>query len=301
MGQLEDMSLFTRIVDTGSITETARQLNIAKSAVSRRLMTLEETLGVQLLNRTTRKSSLTESGKLYYQQAQNILNEVEDLSNSLQQTHVTLTGTLKLAVPLSFGLIHLAPAVSQFASLHPDLVIDLHFADRQVDLVEEGFDLAVRIANMADSTLMARRLTTIRHTLSGSPDYLQKYGTPKHPDDLTKHKLLKYASPTGLSHHVTDAKGNQHEIKANVVMTANNGDFLRQAALEGHGLVFSPTFIGWKEFEKGTLVRVLQEYQYLELGAYAVYPQTRFLSARVRQFVDFLADYFGQTPYWDQV
>ncbi|WP_169545655.1 LysR family transcriptional regulator [Sneathiella aquimaris] len=299
MGQFEDMSLFIRIADTGSITETAYQLNIAKSAVSRRLMNLEDRLGVQLLNRTTRKSSLTEAGRRFYRQSQVILSDMDELSNSMQQRTTELSGTLKVAVPLSFGLMHLSKAVIKFSELHPELDIDLNFADRQVDLVEEGFDLALRIADLADSSLVARKLTTIRHTLSASPSYLEKHGVPESFHDLKNHSLLKYSSPTGLTHFLMDGDGNRHEIKGKTIMTANNGDFLRQAAVEGCGLVFGPTFIVWKDIQAGSLIPVLQEYEYLELGAFAVYPQTRFLSARVRQFIDFLVDYFGPEPYWD--
>lgn len=300
MGQLEDMALFVRIIDTGSITATADQLNLAKSAVSRRLMILESNLGVQLLNRTTRKSSLTEAGLTYYQQAQGILTNVDDLKNAISEKTTDLTGTLKIAVPLSFGLLHLSPAVNKFAGLHPDLVIDIHFADRQVDLIEEGIDLTIRIAKLADSSLIARRLTTIRHMLCASPEYLLERGVPKTPDDLNDHDILRYKSPSGLSHQITDKQGNSIHIGGKTAMTSNNGDFLRQAALSGRGLYLSPTFLNWRDLKAGTLVAVLPQFKYLELGAYAVYPNTRFLPARVRQFIDFLSHYFGEIPYWDK-
>ncbi|MEH6402032.1 MAG: LysR family transcriptional regulator [Sneathiella sp.] len=299
MGQLEDMSLFVRIIDTGSITATAEQLGLAKSAVSRRLMTLENGLGVQLLNRTTRKSSLTEAGLIYYQQAQGILANVDDLKNAVTEKNTELKGVLKIAVPLSFGLLHLSPAVNEFANLHPDLVIDIHFADRQVDLIEEGIDLTIRIANLSDSSLIARRLSTIGHMLCASPAYLLKHGVPKTPEDLKSHHILRYKSPSGISHQMTDNEGNSFDISGKTVMTANNGDFLKQAALNGRGIYLCPTFINWRDIQAGLLVPILADYNYLELGAYALYPNTRFLSARVRQFIDFLKEYFGETPYWD--
>ncbi|MBL4908306.1 MAG: LysR family transcriptional regulator [Sneathiella sp.] len=299
MGQLEDMALFIKIVENGSITATAGHLNIAKSAVSRRLMDLEIRLGVQLLNRTTRKSSLTEAGQLFYQKAQAIVSDAEDLTNLVSSGSAELRGTLKVAVPLSFGLLHLSPAVNKFSDMHPDLLIDLHFADRQIDLVEEGFDLAIRIAQLEDSSLVARRITTIRHTLCASPDYLLKRGIPETAEDLKHHDILKYSSPTGLSHQISDKQGVFHEIQGNVVMMANNGDFLKQAALAGRGIYFTPTFISWREFKNGSLVPILKDYEYMDLGAYTVYPQTRFLSERVRQFIDFLSVRFGQEPYWD--
>jgi len=299
MGQLEDMSLFVRIIDTGSITAAADQLGLAKSAVSRKLMILENSLGVQLLNRTTRKSSLTEAGLIYYQQAQGILANVDDLRNAVSEKNTELKGILKIAVPLSFGLLHLSPAVNEFSKLHPDLIIDIHFADRQVDLIEEGIDLTIRIAELADSSFIARRLSTIRHMLCASPAYLLKHGVPKTPEDLSDHDILRYKSPSGLTHQLTDEDGNNFDISGKTVMTANNGDFLRQAALSGRGIYLSPTFLNWRDIQSGTLVPILQDYKYLELGAYAIYPNTRFLSARVRQFIDFLSDYFGPSPYWD--
>lgn len=300
MGQLEDMALFTRIVDTGSLTETADQMGIAKSAVSKRLNQLESKLGVQLLNRTTRTNSLTESGRQYYARAQSILSDVNDLTNSLQQERVELSGVLKLAVPLSFGLMHLAPAVNQFAKEHPDLRIDLNFADRQVDLVEEGFDLAIRIADLTDSTLVARRFTTIRHCLCASPAYLDKYGTLTHPEELRDHRILKYVSPSGATHHFRDSEGKSFEWTGTIAMSANNGDFLRQSAVEGLGMILLPTFIAWQDIKAGNLIPLLTDFQLTEFGAHAVYPQTRFLSARVRQFIDFLSDFFGSEPYWDK-
>lgn len=293
------MNLFVRIVENGSITATADQMNIAKSAVSRRLMELENRLGVQLLNRTTRKSSLTEAGQTFYRHAQNILTDTEDLNNLISQGSTKLRGTLKISLPVSFGLLHLTPVINKFATLHPGLIIDIHFADRQIDLIEEGFDLAVRIADLADSSLMAKRITTIRHTLAASPEYLLKHGVPKTPNDLRDHDILKYTSPSGLAHILKDRHDNSHEIHGNVVTIANNGDFLKQSAMAGRGIYLTPTFICWHEFRSGSLVPILTDYKLTELGAYIVYPQTRFLSQRVRQFIDFLSDKFAPVPYWD--
>ncbi len=301
MGQFEDMNLFVRIVESGSITATADQMNVAKSAVSRRLMELESRLGVQLINRTTRKSSLTEAGQVYYRHALNILANTEDLNNLVGQGSAELQGTLKISLPVSFGLLHLTPVINKFASLHPGLLIDLHFADRQINLIEEGFDMAVRIADLADSSLIAKRITTIRHTLAASPDYLLKHGVPKTPEDLRDHDILKYSSPTGLAHVLKDSLGNPHEIQGNIVTISNNGDFLKQSAVAGRGIYHTPTFICWQEFRTGTLVPILTEYEQTELGAYIVYPQTRFLSQRVRQFIDFVSDQFGPHPYWDVI
>ncbi len=293
------MTLFSKIVETGSITSAATQLGLAKSAVSRRLAELEDRLGVQLLNRTTRKSSLTEAGQLFYTQSQKILNDTEDMISAVSLAKSELSGTLRVAAPLSFGLKHLAPVVTQFALDHPALIIDLNFADRQVNLIEDGIDVAVRIATLENSSLIARRLTTIRHNICASPDYLARFGTPTHPDDLHKHRILRYKSPTGLVHRLTDPGGQQYELQGQTAMLSNNGDFLRQAALDGLGLFFGPTFISYENVRNGTLVPLLTDYQLIELGAYAIYPPTRYLSSRVRLFIDHLAESFSDTPEWD--
>lgn len=299
MGQLEDMALFIKIVESGSITATSDQLDIAKSAVSRRLMELEKRLGVQLLNRTTRKSSLTEAGQIFYRQAQAIVSDADELTNLVSQGSTELRGTLKISVPVSFGLLHLSPVVNAFSAQHPHLVFDLHFEDRQIDVVEEGFDLAIRIAQLESSSLIAKKITNIQHILCASPDYLNNKGIPEKPADLRDHDILKYSSPTGLSHQLRDSTGMHHEIQGNVVMMANNGDFLKRSALASRGIILTPTFLCWQELKEGTLLPLLQDYSHTELGAYAIYPPTRYLSARVRQFIDYLSNYFGPAPYWD--
>ena len=299
MGQFEDMTLFSKIVESGSITAAADQLGLAKSAVSRRLAELEGRLGVQLLNRTTRKSSLTDAGQLFYTQSQKILNDTQDMISAVSLAKSELSGTLRVAAPLSFGLKHLAPVVTRFASDHPALTIDLSFADRQVNLIEDGIDVAIRIAALENSSLIARRLTTIRHNICASPAYLARFGTPTHPDDLHHHRILRYKSPTGLVHRLTGANGQQYELGGQTAMLSNNGDFLRQAALEGLGLFFTPTFISYENVQDGSLIPGLTDYQTIELGAYAIYPQTRYLSSRVRLFIDHMARNFSEIPYWD--
>lgn len=197
MGQLEDMDVFVRIVDAGGISRAADQLGVAKSAISRRLVELERRLGAQLLLRTTRQSSLTEAGQSYYRRALQILADVSELDAETSSQQVALRGGLKIAVPLSFGLEHLAPAVMEFAGMHPEVIIRLDLSDRQVDLVAESFDLAIRIAALKDSTLIARRLAPIRMVLCASPDYLERQGHPQRPQDLKSHHGLHYGHATG--------------------------------------------------------------------------------------------------------
>ena len=199
VGQLEDMALFVRIVDAGSITKAAEQLGIAKSAVSRRLKALESRLGNQLISRTTRNSTLTETGAQYYRHASNILNEVKALNEHISGVQSRIEGTLKLTAPLSFGLLHLSDLIDDYANLHPNLSFELDLSDRHVDLIEEGFELAIRIGDLPDSSYQAKRLTPIRSILCASPEYLNKRGTPSTLSELEHHSfcstvLVKVAS-----------------------------------------------------------------------------------------------------------
>lgn len=300
MGQLEDLSVFVRVVDAGGISRAAEQLGLAKSAVSRRLADLETRLGVKLLNRTTRKSSLTEAGQSYYERAHKIIDDVAELNGIAADSGRDLEGVIHLAAPLSFGLAHLAPAIELFAREHPGLTINIDFSDRQIDLVEEGFDLAFRIANLKDSTLIARKISPIRVLLCASPGYIKENGMPKKLSDLKQHRFLQYNLSGSSSLKMTDKRNKEHLVKLSAKMIANNGDFLRDMAIAGHGIVATPTFISWKAFATGELVPILPNYTLPQPNAYAVYPQTRYLSQRTRMLIDFLVDRFGENPYWDQ-
>ncbi len=300
MGQLEDISTFVHIVDTGTISSAANQLGIAKSAVSRRLVDLEKRLGVQLLNRTTRQSSLTDAGREYYQRAIQIIADVNELNEVTSDSKSELTGGLSVAAPLSFGLQHLTPIINRFAIAHPGIDMRLDFADRQVDLIEEGFDVAIRIAMLKDSSYIARKLTPISLALCASPDYLERNGTPKKPEDLISYETLHYANAKDYTWRFIGPDGKQTNVKLPPKITANNGDYLCGATAAGLGLSVIPTFMAWKEIEKGSLVCLMTDYKIPSLNAYAVYPPTRHLSRRVRVFIDTLVDAFKAEPYWDK-
>ncbi len=299
MGQLEDMSMFVRIVEAGTISLAANQMGIAKSAVSRRLAGLENRVNAQLLNRTTRKSSLTEAGKSYYQRARQILADVGELNTETSISEASLVGDLKIAVPYSFGLLHLTPVITEFADMHPGLNIQLDFADRQVDLVEESIDVAIRIAELRDSSHIARKLAPINFVLCASPDYIARVGYPQQPDDLLSHENLGYVGTSASAPKFVDQQGNVISIRLPVKISANNGDYLCAAAVAGLGIAHLPTFIAWREFEKGSLVQVMSSYSLPSINAYVVYPQTRHLSRRVRTFIDFMIEKFSAEPYWD--
>jgi len=299
LGQLEEMQVFVRVVEAGSLVKAADQLGIAKSAVSRSLKQLEQRLGVELMHRTTRASSLTDAGRMYYQRAQALLQNVAELNADAGNRHSQLEGSLHIAAPLSFGLAHLTPAIEEFCRQHPQLLVQMNFSDRQIDLVEEGVDLAIRIGDLSDSSLRARRISPIQLCLYASPDYLKRYGEPADHTELSQHHLLRYDSSGGNQWRLTDTKGDEHRIHVQPKFSANNGDFLREMAIAGMGIILSPTFICWEAAHAGKLVKILEHYRLPQLNAYVVYPATRFLSQRARIFIDFLAERFGDAPYWD--
>ena len=300
MGQLEDMGVFVRIVEAGGIGKAADQLGVAKSGVSRRLVALETRLGVTLINRTTRSSSLTSVGREYYERAVKLIGDISELDGLAADEGKSLEGQLRLAVPLSFGLCHLSPAIDEFASEHPGLSINIDFSDRQVDLVEQGVDLAIRISDLNDSSLQARRICPIRLLLCASPSYLERHGTPRKPEELKDHQVLGYTLGSGHTIRLVNPQGDEQLVHTSARMSANNGDFLRDMALADHGIAVLPTFIVWQSLATRELVPVLEQYTLPTINAWAVYPQTRYLSQRARQFIDFLVERFGDNPYWDE-
>jgi DNA-binding transcriptional LysR family regulator len=300
MDRFENMNAFVRIVEAGSISEAADRMDVAKSVVSRRLKELEEHLGAELFHRTTRQMNLTDSGRAFYQQSVRILADTLEAEHATSQFHGALKGNLKVAVPLSFGLMHLGPAINAFLQAHSDIEFDLDFNDRQVDILAEGFDLAIRIASLPDSSLIARRLAPIQAVMCASPAYLERNGTPQSPGELTKHRCLVYNLISNFeSWNLHDTEGQLIKTKITPYLKASNGEFLRDAAVDGLGIVLMPTFIVYKEIESGALIPLLTKYKFSQLAAYAIYPQTRHLSQRVRAFVDFLVKRFEGLPYWD--
>ena len=300
MNRFENMDTFIRVVEAGSISAAADRLGVAKSAVSRRLKELEKHLGVELFHRTTRQMNLTDTGRAFYHQAVRILDDVLEAEIATSQAHGTLKGSLKIALPSSFGLMHMGPVINDFLKENPQVEFDLDFNDREVDLIQEGFDLAIRIANLPDSSLIARRFAPVKTVICASPDYLKQMGAPRSPDDLIEHQCLVYSLLRDFEYwHLTDARGNEIKTRIHPYLKASTGEFLRDAAVEGRGIILVPTFIVYKEIESGALVPLLNEYSTSQINAYAIYPQTRHLSQRVRTFVDFLVSRFEGTPYWD--
>ena len=301
MGQLEDMQVFVRIVEAGSITKAAGQLNLAKSAVSKRLNDLENRLGSKLINRTTRTSSLTEAGHQYYQRVQLLLGEVDSLNGDIAHENKVLSGSLKLAVPLSFGITHITPAIDLFMRQHPRLSIELDFSDRKVNIIEGGYDLAFRIGSLPDSSLKARKIAPIKHVICASPDYLMRQGIPENPAQLKHHKILKQVGWPLAGMPLWDLEGQKHLVNGDSSLIANNGNAMTLLALAGHGIIMLPTFYVWESLQRGDLMPILENYSMTTMHAYAIYPATRYLPLKVRSLIDFLIDRFGDAPYWDRI
>jgi DNA-binding transcriptional LysR family regulator len=301
MDKFDDLQAFVAVVEAGSFTAAADRLDVAKSAVSRRVSSLEERLGVQLLRRTTRRLNLTETGQSFYEHSARILADLDEAEAAVAQQHGELRGNLRVALPMSFGLRHMSAPIAEFSRRHPRVTFDLNLNDRRIDLVEEGVDVAIRIGRLADSTMIARRLFEARTVLCAAPGYIEERGAPQTPDDLLDHACLAYSNLPDPGRWVcTDSAGERHSVNVNVVMTASSGDFLCEAAAEDLGVAMQPTFIAADRIRRGDLLPVLTNYDWPVTPAYAIYPPTRHLSYRVREFIDFLADRFAGTPSWDQ-
>lgn len=301
MDKFEDFQAFNAVVETGSFTAAAERLNANKSAVSRRVSALERRLGAQLLRRTTRTLNLTETGQSFYERTARLLADLDEAESAVAQEHGELRGRLRVSLPLSFGLMHMSKPLTEFARQHPRVAFDLDLSDRHVDLFQDDIDVAVRIGRLSDSTLIARRLFDSKVIVAASPDYLRQRGTPDSPAALADHDCLSYSNLRDHDQWLwLDDHGVEQRTKINVVMTANNGQMLNQAATDGLGIVMQPTFISHSQIRDGVLVPILTNVTWPDATAYAVYPPTRHLSYRVRAFIDFLVDYFAGTPYWDR-
>ncbi len=303
MDKFADLDAFTAVVESGTFSAAGERLGVAKSVVSRRVSQLESRLGSRLLHRTTRRLALTDAGKNFYQRAVQILADLDDAEQSVTEDEKTteLRGSLKLAAPLSFGLLHLSNAIAGFLCEHPAIELNLDLNDRNINLVEDGFDMAVRIGVLKDSTLVARRLGTVRHVTCASPKYLQQFGEPAHPDELHQHIGLQYSNVTYKQQWCYETpEGKTVFGQPQIRIRSNNGESLAAAAVAGLGITTGPAFILGRYIKENSLVTLLNAYQRPSVGIYAVYPPGRLIPKRIRAFSDFLAGRFGDQPYWDE-
>lgn len=300
MSELEEIRVFVQLVESKSATLAAERLGLAVSAVSRRMKGLEERLGVQLVQRTTRRMSLTEQGQFYFERCRRILDDLEETEQRVRSSALHLSGNIRIAAPTSFGVAHLMPVIATFMHLHPDINVEIDMSDRKVDLLEEGIDVGIRLGELSDSTLKARKLGRFSHLVCASPEFLLKYGMPKTPDDLSSFPALCYSNLANPgSWPYTDGKGLQGRAKVKARLAVDNGEAIREAAIAGVGIACEPTFIIYKAIERGLLTPVLTDYSWYGMDIYAIYAQTRFVSARVRTFIDYMTEQFSATPQWE--
>jgi len=303
LDRLTGMQVFASVAVLGSLSSAARALGMSQTMATKHVAALEARLGVKLLHRTTRRLTLTEAGRAYLDAVERILGEVNDADAEAAAGAVEVRGTLRLNVPVSFGVREIAPLIPRFLRTHPGMTVDLGLNDRRVDLIEEGWDIAVRIGNMKDSSLIARKLAPCRTIVCASPAYLEEKGTPQTVGELTVHNCLGYT----LSRSVGVGRwqfGDEKKISVPVSgsLNANNGDALVAAAIAGQGIVCQPTFLVAREIAAGLLVPIRLDHNPAPLdGIFAVYPPDRRPPPKVRSFIDFLAESFGPVPHWDRI
>jgi DNA-binding transcriptional LysR family regulator len=299
MDKLDAMNAFVKVVASGSYAEAARKLGLTRSAVSKAVMELEQLLGARLLDRTTRRLSPTEAGRAYFERCAEILASVEETELQVSRLHEEPRGVLKINAPMSFGTLYLGAAIAEFMTRYPELRLELTLNDRFVDPIEEGVDVTVRIGDLPDSSLVARKLAPARRVLAASPAYLERHGVPQMPEDLARHRGLNYGHTTTLQRWELTRDGTEIVVPVASYLCSNNGEVLRAAALQGNGIVRLPTFIIGPDVKAGGLRVVLADYAPTPLGIYALYAPNRYLAAKTRLLIDFMVARFGNAPEWD--
>lgn len=300
MSRFAELETFVAVVETGSFSAASKRLGLAISAVSRRVSELETRLGVRLANRSTRGFAVTSVGRAYYEKAIAILADMAEADASVTGDEAAMSGVVRIAAPLSFGVKHLGPILHQYAEERPLLRFDIDLSDRRVDLIEEGFDLAIRIGSLQDSSLIAKKLFPIHHVVAASPDFWKEHGTPKQPRDLEGLPAITYrigSDPSSWFYQ--DSQGRRGKINVVPRYTVTNGDFAVQAAVKSLGIILEPTFVCVDQILNGSLQPVLPDYKWFDMSAYAIWPPGRPLPQRVKNLVDHLADTLAEPTPWD--
>jgi len=299
MDKFLEFQAFLEVSEEGSFSRAADALGLTPSAVSKQIRALEDRLGVRLFHRTTRRVSLTDAGRAFRERIESVVQEVDEAEQAVAQLQAEPRGLLRVGAPMDFGRAHLANAIAQFAAAHAALEVEVEFADRFVDVVEEGFDVVVRIGVLAESSLVARRLAPCRRLVCGSPEYLDARGRPERPEDLLAHHRVGYAYEVERSWRFDTPHGTKR-ITVPVRHRSNNGELTRELLLAGEGLSLLPTFLIAEDLRRGRLEAVCAESLRADTQIHAVYPHRKHLSAKVRQFVDQLATHYRPRPYWDE-
>ena len=300
MDRLDTMKAFVTVAELGSFTQAADKLDLSNQLVSKYVSKLEEQLGVRLFNRTTRRVHLTQEGEQCLEHAKHILESVHDMENYFGELQSAAKGVIQVSAPVSFSTLHLAPLLQDFKKQFPDVTVNLELNDRKVDVVEEGFDLALRIGQLKSSSLIARKIAPVRLVLCASPAYLNEHGTPKVPEDLNSAHFLcySYMDQSATDHPLMKVLSANFK-KSRTGLRANNGEILMSAAIAGEGYVLQPTFIVGEALKQGKLKTILDEYELESIGLYAVYPHRKLLAPKLRAFIYFMSSFYGEAPYWD--
>ena len=298
MNNLGDLDIFARVVSAGSMSAAGRELGLSPAVVSKRLRRLEDRLGTRLLQRTTRQISLTEAGQGFYERVVAILAGIEDAEAFVSRRSALARGTLKVSAPTSFGRMHIAPHINAFMEANPDLAINLVLSDEFVDIVGEGYDIAIRIAELSDSSLVARKLAPVRRILCAAPDYIAKYGTPRSLDELVEHVCLP---PHNGESWRLEGKAGPLTYRPTGPLQTNSSEVIRECVIGGVGIALRSTWDIGEELASGRLVQVLPEFEgSRNVAIYGLYASRRFLAAKVRVFIDYLAELYGPAPYWER-
>lgn len=297
--RFEEMRVFAAVVEAGGFTAAAARLGMSKAAVSRHVAELEERLGVRLLHRTTRRLSTTAEGELFHARCRELLDRLEEAEAELGSGSTTAQGVARVNVPLSFGLMHLAPLWPRLLERHPGLELDVSLSDRVVDLVDEGYDLAVRIGQLPASSLVSRRLAATRLVACAAPAYLAAHGAPARPAELARHAVIGYSLFASGDTWSFSGPAGEESVKVQPRMRTNNGDTCRAAALAGQGIILQPSFMVGADLAEGRLVELMPGWRAIALGIYAVYPSRKFLAPKVRVIIDFLVEAFADPPWRD--
>lgn len=302
MDRLTSMAVFVAAADEGSLSGAARRFGLSVSMAGKHVAAIEAELNIRLMHRTTRKLRLTDVGRAYYARCKRILEDYEDANREAADAQQSIRGLLRVAAPVTFGAMHLGDVASRFLVQHPDVTLEIALDDRYVDLLAEGIDVAIRIGQLSDSDLVARRLAECRMVLCASPEFIERHGLISSIEDLRRAPRLTFSDAVSAGDWtVTDPDGQAHVIDGPVVMAANNTQMLLAAAIAGAGISYGPSFVFGQSITAGDLVPLTPQYTAADLAIQAVYPSRRHLSLKVRRFLDHLVESFGGTPPWDEV
>jgi DNA-binding transcriptional LysR family regulator len=299
MDTIDGMRTFVAVVTEGSFSRAADRLGRSPQLVSKYVGQLEARLGARLINRSTRRLSITEVGQAYFERCHDVLAEIDEMESAVGDAATAARGTLRINAPMTFGTMHLSTAIAEYQCGQPEVSVELTLDDRVVDIVSEGYDMAIRIGRLQESSLVAQKLAPIRLVICAASDYLAQHGTPATPQDLQDHECLRYTL-SSYSDRWRFRQGDKlHDVQVSGRFSASNGDAIRLAAMAGRGIALQPTFIVGDDIREGRLQRILEDYEVEPMGLYAVYAHRKYLSGKVRTLVDFLSGYFGSPPYWE--